>query len=119
MKSGIFFAAEHRCSEYRNPISRYNGNEYELAAFAHFAFTQPTNFLALIDTFNVLESGIPNFLIVACAMIDNGWTPNGTRLDSGDLALLSKQIHTAYNYLDAILVNKFDELKLSPEAKYT
>lgn len=51
-------------------------------------------------------------------MIDNGWTPNGVRLDSGDLALLSRQIHEVYDYLDEILIDKFDEVKLNPDAKY-
>lgn len=119
IKNGLFFTPEWRSLEFKNPISRYFGNEYELSAFAHFGFTQPTNFLTLVDTYNVLESGVPNFLAVACAMIDNCQTPNGIRLDSGDLALLSKQIHEAFDFLDAILVHKFDVLKLNPEAKYT
>lgn len=53
-------------------FEEYRGNECELSAFAFFAFTQPTNFLALIDTYDVLNSGLPNFIIVGCALMEFG-----------------------------------------------
>lgn len=46
----------------------YRGNETELCSFAVFAFTQPHNFVALIDTYDVLNSGLLNFIIVGCAL---------------------------------------------------
>ncbi|CDJ54124.1 nicotinate phosphoribosyltransferase, putative [Eimeria brunetti] len=42
--------------------------EGELAAFTAYAMTFPDNFLALVDTYNTLSSGIPNFLAVSLAM---------------------------------------------------
>eukprot|EP01121_Diplochlamys_sp_Union-15-3_P009700 TRINITY_DN2650_c0_g1_i4.p1 TRINITY_DN2650_c0_g1~~TRINITY_DN2650_c0_g1_i4.p1 ORF type:complete len:541 (+),score=90.76 TRINITY_DN2650_c0_g1_i4:59-1681(+) len=63
----------------------------ELAAFLAYSLSFPTSFLALVDTYNTLESGVPNFLVVALALLDLGYKPIGIRLDSGDLAYLSKE----------------------------
>jgi nicotinate phosphoribosyltransferase len=48
------------------------------------------NFMVLVDTYNTLTSGVPNFTFVAFALMDAGYSPRGIRLDSGDLAELSK-----------------------------
>merc|ERR1712166_992676 len=40
-------------------------NEGELAAFVLYAITFPDNFLALVDTYDTLKSGIPNMLSVS------------------------------------------------------
>lgn len=53
-------------------LSSYRGNANELAAFATFAFTQPTNFTALVDTYDTLNSGLPNYILVACALMEYG-----------------------------------------------
>jgi len=45
----------------------------------------PHNFLALVDTYDTLSSGVPNFLCVAFALMDAGVKPKGIRIDSGDL----------------------------------
>jgi nicotinate phosphoribosyltransferase len=62
----------------------------ELAAFSSFAMTYPTGFLALVDTYDTLESGVLNFMLVALVLIKLGYQPVGIRLDSGDLAELSR-----------------------------
>ncbi|XP_059623899.1 nicotinate phosphoribosyltransferase 2-like [Cornus florida] len=64
-------------------------NQSELAAFTSYALAFPRNFLALVDTYDVLKSGIPNFCAVALALNDLGYKAVGIRLDSGDLAYLS------------------------------
>ena len=47
--------------------------------------------MVLVDTYNTMLSGVPNFICVAFALQDAGYEPKGIRLDSGDLAGLSKQ----------------------------
>ncbi|CAL5197711.1 unnamed protein product [Lathyrus oleraceus] len=64
-------------------------NQSELAAFTSYALAFPDNFLALVDTYDVMRSGIPNFCAVALALGDLGYKAAGIRLDSGDLAYLS------------------------------
>lgn len=64
----------------------------ELEAFRAYAQTYPDSCLLLIDTYNVLESGIKNALIVFDELRAEGFEPIGVRLDSGDLTYLSKEV---------------------------
>ncbi len=64
----------------------------ELEAFRAYAKTYPDSCLLLIDTYNVLESGIKNALIVFDELRAKGFEPIGVRLDSGDLTYLSKEV---------------------------
>ena len=68
----------------------------ELAAFISYAIAFPTNFLALVDTYEVLKSGVPNFLAVARALHECNYQANGLRLDSGDLAYLSLEVRAKF-----------------------
>ena len=64
--------------------------EYE--AFLKYAKRHPNNTVFLVDTYDVLRSGIPNAIKVANDYLKpNGLPFKGIRIDSGDLAYLSKE----------------------------
>lgn len=65
--------------------------ESELAAFRAYANTYPDTCMLLVDTYDTLKSGVPNAIKVFEELRNNGHEPVGIRLDSGDLAYLSKQ----------------------------
>jgi len=71
-------------------------NKGELAAFISYAIAFPTGFLALVDTYDVLKSGVPNFLAVARALHECNYQAIGIRLDSGDLAYLSLEVRARF-----------------------
>ncbi|RDD39322.1 Nicotinate phosphoribosyltransferase [Trichoplax sp. H2] len=73
--------------------------EGELAAFISIAIAFPTNFLALVDTYDVIRSGIPCFCAVTLALDEAGYRAKGIRLDSGDLAYLSRQSRCQFQLL--------------------
>jgi nicotinate phosphoribosyltransferase len=83
--------------EYRKKYGWLNTNESELCSFIQYAVAFPNTMLALVDTYNTLESGIPNFIAIALVLYDLGYTPVGIRLDSGDLAYLSKVANKLFN----------------------
>ncbi len=64
-------------------------SEYE--AFSAYAKMYPAACLLLVDTYDTLRSGVPNAIRVFRELRAAGHEPKGIRLDSGDLAYLSKQ----------------------------
>lgn len=74
---------------WREKLEATGSHEGELAAFTAYAMAFPDRNLNLVDTYNTLLSGVPNFLAVALALEDFGYRAVGIRLDSGDLAELS------------------------------
>ena len=65
--------------------------EYE--AFKHYALTYPDATVLLVDTYDVIHSGIPNAIRIAKEILEPmGKRLGGIRLDSGDLAYLSKKV---------------------------
>lgn len=107
--------------QYKSENNWNDTNINELASFIAYAYSFPDKFLALIDTYNTLQSGLLNFLAVALALYELGYNPVGIRLDSGDLAYLSKEcrklfinIATKYNnpeiiQLQIVVNNDIDE----------
>jgi len=63
--------------------------EYE--AFKAYADIYPDATLLLVDTYDTLKSGVPNAIKVFKELRASGHEPVGIRLDSGDLAYLTKQ----------------------------
>lgn len=63
----------------------------ELTAFRAYAKFFPDACLLLVDTFNVLKSGMPHAIEVFKELRAAGHEPLGIRIDSGDLAYLSRE----------------------------
>lgn len=88
-------------------------SEYE--AFKSYAELYPDNCTLLVDTYNVVKSGIPNAIRVFDEVIvPKGFRPKGIRIDSGDIAYLSKKARAmldAAGYADVGIVvsNSLDE----------
>ena len=70
----------------------------EITAFRKYAEMFPTSCLLLVDTYDTLKSGVPNAITVFNELRATGHEPVGIRLDSGDLAYLSRE---ARKMLDA------------------
>ena len=87
----------------------------EYTAFKTYAERYPDSCTLLIDTFNVLKSGLPN--AIKCfdeVLKPMGFRPKGVRIDSGDIAYLSKKIRKKLDeagYPDCAVVvsNSLDE----------
>ena len=82
---------------YQTPISGTHAHSWvmsfpdEISAFRAYAKVFPTNCLLLVDTYDTLKSGVPNAITVFKELREKGFEPSGIRLDSGDLAFLSRQ----------------------------
>jgi len=63
----------------------------ELVAFRKYAELYPDKCVFLVDTYNTLGSGVPNAIKVAKELKARGKKLLGIRLDSGDLAYISKK----------------------------
>ena len=63
----------------------------EYTAFKAYADVYPDNALLLVDTYDTLKQGVPNAIKVFDELKAAGYKPKGIRLDSGDLAYLSKK----------------------------
>lgn len=91
-------------------------SEYE--AFKTYALTYPDNTILLVDTYNTLKTGIPNAIKVFDEILKPmNKRPKGIRLDSGDLAYLSKKARVMLDkagYEDCKIVasSSLDEYKI-------
>ena len=86
----------------------------ELKAFRAYAEYYPETAILLVDTYNTLQSGIPNAIKVAKELEAEGNRLVGIRLDSGDLAYLSKAARKMLddhqlNYVKIAVSNQLDE----------
>lgn len=87
----------------------------ELDAFRAYAECYPGDCTLLIDTYNVLKSGLPNAIKVFDeVVVPKGFRPKGVRIDSGDVTYLSKKMRKTLDeagYPDCKIVvsNSLDE----------
>ena len=88
-------------------------NEYD--AFKSWAEINPDNCLLLIDTYNVIKSGLPNAIKVFDEILKPlGKTPTGIRIDSGDITYLTKKCRklldeAGYEDCKILISNSLDE----------
>lgn len=86
----------------------------ELTAFRKYAEIYPDGCLLLVDTYDTLKSGVPNAIKVFDELTAKGYRPLGIRLDSGDLAYLSKRARAmldaaGYDYVKIFASGDIDE----------
>ena len=86
----------------------------ELTAFRKYASAFPKNCVLLVDTYNTLKSGLPNAVKVAKEMEVRAERLKAIRLDSGDLAYLSKEARKILNevnlrYVRIVASNQLNE----------
>ncbi|MBR2215838.1 MAG: nicotinate phosphoribosyltransferase [Selenomonadaceae bacterium] len=95
----------------------FYGDEY--AAFKHYAETYPDATVLLVDTYDVIHSGIPNAIRVAKEVLaPMGKRLAGVRIDSGDLAYLSKRVRQMLDEAELtdcriVVSNSLDEFTIS------
>ncbi|WP_373845447.1 nicotinate phosphoribosyltransferase [Clostridium sp.] len=88
-------------------------SEYE--SFKAWAKVYPNNCILLIDTYNVLKSGLPNAIkVFKEVLIPNGYKPKGIRIDSGDITYLTKKCRkildeAGLEEVDIVISNSLDE----------
>lgn len=87
----------------------------EYDAFKAWAKVYPDNCTFLVDTYNVLKSGIPNAIRVFDEILKpQGFNPKGIRIDSGDITYLTQKCRemldeAGYNDVKIIVSNSLDE----------
>lgn len=90
----------------------------EYDAFLAYSKIYPGNVVLLIDTYDVLKSGLPNAIRLAKEYLHpNGLILKGVRIDSGDLSYLSKECRKALDEnglqeTKIVVSNSLDEYKI-------
>jgi nicotinate phosphoribosyltransferase len=87
----------------------------ELEAFRRFAAAYPDECVLLVDTVDVLTSGVPNAMAIFEELVAGGHKPAGIRIDSGDLAYLAIQSailldDAGFGEVPIVLSSDLDEL---------
>ncbi|MEJ2112037.1 MAG: nicotinate phosphoribosyltransferase, partial [Acidobacteriota bacterium] len=89
----------------------------ELEAFREYARIFPETSILLVDTYDTLNSGLPNAIKVARELEKRGHRLMGIRLDSGDIASLSQKAREMLNseslsYVKIVASNELDEFSI-------
>ncbi|MCL2323852.1 MAG: nicotinate phosphoribosyltransferase [Oscillospiraceae bacterium] len=87
-------------------------SEYD--AFKAWADVYPENCSLLVDTYNVLKSGLPNAIKVFNELSSKGFKPKSIRIDSGDITYLTKECRKAldsagFHDVKILVSNSLDE----------
>ena len=109
--------------EYKIPVSGTHAHSWvmsfddELTAFRAYAQSMPKNCILLVDTYNVVQ-GVKNAITVAHEMQARGEQLAGIRIDSGDLAWLSKKARkmldeAGLENVKIVLSNDLDEYTIA------
>lgn len=90
----------------------------ELESFRAYADVYPDKCLLLVDTYDVLNSGVPNAIKVFDELRAKGHEPMGIRIDSGDLQYLSIEAKklfekAGYTNLSYTASNDLDEYTIA------
>lgn len=86
----------------------------ELEAFRAYAKVYPDSCTFLVDTYSTLKSGVPNAITVFKELEAEGHKGVGIRIDSGDIAYLSKRARkmlddAGLDYINIVASNSLDE----------
>lgn len=87
----------------------------EYTAFKTYCEIYPENAVLLVDTYNVLESGIPNAIrAFRDVLLPKGIKKCGIRIDSGDITYLTKKARkmlcdAGFDYCKIVVSNSLDE----------
>lgn len=101
-----------KCLEYRDKLGWDSTVLPELYAFISYAVSFPDGFIALVDSYSTIHSGVKNFLLVALALDDLGHKPRGIRLDSGDLGQLAAESKILFKETAEKFGRDFSHLKV-------
>lgn len=90
------------------------GHDTEEEAFLKYAEALPDQVTLLVDTYDTLRSGVPAAIRTAQALERKGKRMNAIRLDSGDLAYLSRTARqmlddAGFPYVQIVASNDLDE----------
>jgi len=88
VQAGMIFGLPVRGTHAHSWVQAFSD---ELTAFRAYARSFPDSSTLLVDTYDTLRSGVPNAITVAGELRRQGHELAGIRLDSGDLAYLSRE----------------------------
>jgi nicotinate phosphoribosyltransferase len=111
MRAGMLFGIPSKGTHAHAWVQDHDTEE---EAFRHYATALPNQVTLLVDTYDTLRYGVPNAIKVAKWMEQQGKRMSAIRLDSGDLAYLSKTARTMFDeaglpYVKIVASNDLDE----------
>jgi nicotinate phosphoribosyltransferase len=111
MRAGMLFGIPSKGTHAHAWVQDHDTEEQ---AFYRYAAALPNQVTLLVDTYDTLRSGVPNAIKVAKSMEQQGKQMRAIRLDSGDLAYLSKSARAMFDeaglpYVKIVASNDLDE----------